>query len=48
MSQEKNYKVIQPQDEEEFDLTTEKDRSRHLIARNEDHLIIISMRVVSF
>ena len=40
MSQEERYRVIQPQDEEGFDLTTEEDRTRHLIARNGDHLMI--------
>ena len=38
--QEEKYRVIQPQDEKGFDLTTEKDRLRHLIAKNEDHLMI--------
>ena len=40
MSQEERYRVIQPQDEEGFDLTTAEDRTRHLVARNGDHLMI--------
>ena len=40
MSQEEKYMFIQPQDEEECDLTTEEDSVRHLVARNGNHLMI--------
>ena len=40
MSQEERYRIVQPQDEEGFELTTEEDKTRHLVARNGDHLMI--------
>ena len=40
VSQKEKYKINIYQDEEECDLTSDEDRSRHLVARNEDHLII--------
>ena len=39
MSQEEQYRIIHPQDEEGFDLTIEEDRTRHLVSRNGDHLM---------
>ena len=40
MSREEKYRIIQPQDEEGFDLISEENMTIHLVARNEYHLII--------
>ena len=40
MSKEDKYIIIQPQDEEGFNLSSEENKSRHLVARNGDHLMI--------
>ena len=41
VSKAEKYRIIKSQDEEGFDLSSEEDKSRYLIARNGDYLIII-------
>ena len=36
----RKYRIIQPQDEEGFDLSWEEDKTRYLVARNGHHLMI--------
>lgn len=37
---EEGFRVLKPQDEEGFDLSLDEDRSRHLDARDGDHLLV--------
>ena len=37
---DEQYRIVLPQEEGGFDLTTEEDKRRHQVARNGDHLLI--------